>query len=41
MGLIKAILGSAGGTLADQWKDYFYCEAIDKDVIAVYRIYCR
>lgn len=35
MGLIKAILGSAGGTLADQWKDYFYCEAIDKDVIAV------
>lgn len=35
MGLIKAILGSAGGTLADQWKEYFYCEAIDKDIIAV------
>lgn len=28
MGLIKAALGAAGGVLADQWKDYFYCEAI-------------
>ena len=33
MGLIKAILGAAGGTLADQWKEFFYCEAMDKDVI--------
>ena len=33
MGLIKAILGAAGGTLADQWKEFFYCEAMDKNVI--------
>ncbi len=35
MGLAKAALGSAGGVLADQWKDYFYCEAIPVDVLAV------
>lgn len=33
MGLIKAISGSVGGTLADQWKEFFYCEAMDKDVL--------
>ncbi|MBO4992584.1 MAG: SPFH domain-containing protein [Firmicutes bacterium] len=33
MGLIKAITGAAGGILADQWKEYFYCEAIDADVL--------
>nr|WP_330399389.1 hypothetical protein [Lachnoclostridium edouardi] len=35
MGLIKAGLGAVKGTLADQWKEFFYCEAIDKDVILV------
>ena len=33
MGLIKAVLGAAGGVLADQWKEYFYCEALDTDVL--------
>ena len=33
MGLIKAALGAAGGVLADQWKEYFYCEALSADVI--------
>lgn len=33
MGLIKAGLGALGGTLADQWKEFFYCEAMDKDVM--------
>ncbi len=33
MGLIKAALGAAGGTLADQWKEYFYCEALPADVL--------
>ncbi len=35
MGLIKAALGSLGGTLADQWKEFFYCESMDKDTIMV------
>ena len=35
MGLIKAALGATGGVLADQWKEYFYCEAIPADVLAV------
>ena len=33
MGLIKAGLGALGGTLADQWKEFFYCEAMEKDVM--------
>lgn len=35
MGLIKAAVGAASGVLADQWKDYFYCEAMPADVLAV------
>lgn len=33
MGLIKAAAGAAGGVLADQWKEYFYCEAMPADVL--------
>ena len=33
MGLIRAALGSAGGVFADQWKDYFYCDAMPSDVL--------
>ena len=33
MGLIKAIAGAAGGVLADQWKEYFYCDAIPADIL--------
>lgn len=33
MGLIKALAGGVGGVLADQWKEYFYCDALPADVI--------
>ena len=33
MGLIKAGIGALGGTLADQWKEFFYCEALPGDVL--------
>ena len=33
MGLIKAFAGSVNSTLADQWKEYFYCEALPVDVL--------
>ena len=33
MGLIKASLGSAGGILADQWKEYFYCDSLDAGIL--------
>lgn len=35
MGLIKAAFGAAGGVMADQWKEFFYCEALPADVLAV------
>ena len=35
MGLIQAALSAAGSTFADQWKEYFYCEAIPSNIIAV------
>lgn len=33
MGLIKAGIGALGSTLADQWKEFFYCDSMDKDVL--------
>ncbi len=33
MGLIKAGIGAIGGVLADQWKEFFYCEAMAKEVM--------
>ncbi len=35
MGLISAALGAAGGTLADTWKEFFVCDAMDKDTLMV------
>ena len=35
MGLIKAAAGALGGTMADQWKEFFYCDAIENEVLAV------
>ena len=33
MGLIKAGIGALGGTLADQWKEFFYCESLPNNVL--------
>ena len=35
MGLMKAGFGALGGVLADQWKEYIYCEALPADVLVV------
>ena len=35
MGLIKAAMGSLSGVLADQWKEYFYCEAMPVGTLVV------
>ena len=34
MGLIRAALGATVGTLSDQWKEYFYCDAMPESVLA-------
>lgn len=34
MGLLKAGVGAVSGVLADQWRDYFYCESLPADVLA-------
>ncbi len=33
MGLLKAGIGALGGVLADQWREYFYCDAMPADVL--------
>jgi len=35
MGLIKAFTGAVGGVLADQWKEFFYCDSIDNDILVM------
>ena len=33
MGLLRAGVGALGGVLADSWREYFYCESIDKNIL--------
>ena len=33
MGLIRAAMGAVGGTLADQWLEFFYCDAMPANVL--------
>ena len=35
MGLIKAAIGAVGGTLADQWKEFIYCDSLSADTLLV------
>lgn len=35
MGLLKAGIGAASGVLADSWREYFYCDSLDSNVLAV------
>ena len=35
MGLIKAVKDAVGGVLADQWREYFYCNSIDAGILVV------
>ena len=34
MGLLKAGMGALGGVLADQWREFFYCDSLEADVLA-------
>ena len=33
MGLLKAGIGAAGGVLADSWREYFFCDALDANTL--------
>lgn len=35
MGLIRAVLSSAGSVMADQWKEFFTCDSLRADILAV------
>ena len=35
MGLIRTAIHSAKGVMADQWKEYFYCDAMEENVLAL------
>ena len=34
MGIIKAVAGATGGTMADQWLEMYYCDSIPQGILA-------
>ena len=39
MGLIRAALSAATGNLADQWKEFFYCDSLDKETLVCQTVF--
>ncbi|WP_044914073.1 SPFH domain-containing protein [Butyrivibrio sp. WCE2006] len=35
MGILKAGIGAASSVLSDSWRDYFYCDAMPSDTLAI------
>ncbi len=35
MGLIRSAIAAVGGTLRDQWREYFYCDSLTPDTLVV------
>ena len=33
MGLIRALKNAVGSSVADQWREYFYCDSLDENVL--------
>ncbi len=33
MGLLQAGIGALGGVMADQWREFFYCESIPVEIL--------
>ena len=35
MGLLKAAKDAIGGLMADQWREFFYCDSLSGDILMV------
>lgn len=37
MGLVKSLVNSVSGSLGDQWKEYFYCDSLEQNILRQHR----